>query len=184
MNPRTIHGPLTILALDLGTETGYAMGTEGYPLSCGTIFLAQPKELKCQKRLRMDRRLDMRFPRLVEFLRKTCLYLRPDYVVFEDVQFASTSCQAHLWATWRAAVWSLCHEKGIIPECCPVGTLKKFATGSGRAEKSDMARHLCQKNPRFVYSKGVVFDTVTSQTIDDNAVDALHLWHWAKSILK
>lgn len=175
---------LKILALDLGTETGYAMEMEGYPLSCGTFFLAHPKELKYQKRLRMDRRLDMRFTRLVDFLRKVCRDFYPDWIVFEDVQFTRTSCQAHLWATWRAAVWLVCHEKGIMSECCPVGTLKKFATGHGNAQKPDMARALCQKNLRFKRLDGEVFDTDTGNKIDDNAVDALHLLNWAKSILK
>lgn len=174
---------MKILALDLGTTLGYALEADNYPLSCGSIVLATPKEIKYQAKLRMDRRCDIRFTRLVRWIRLLCRHFHPEWIVFEDVQFASTSIQAHLWATWRAAVWLMVEEFNIQPECCPVGTLKKFATGSGKAEKSDMARYLCQ-NPRFKLFKDGVYDMVTNQKIDDNAVDALHLLNWAKSILK
>lgn len=173
---------MRILALDLGTDTGYAMESYGYPLSCGTLFLASDKELKQQKKIRGDRLGDIRFFRLVHHLRRICTDFHPHWIVFEDVQFASTSKQAHLWATFRAAVWLVASEfAGVRVECCPVMTLKKFA-GSGKADKAAMARYLCQ-NPRFRLGDGVT-DTVTGLKIDDNAVDALHLLNWAKSILK
>lgn len=173
---------MKILALDLGTKTGYALEADSYPLSCGSIRLATPDEIRNQAKTRMDRRGDVRFLRLVIFLRKVCRDFSPDWIVFEDVQFASTSQQAHLWATWRAAVWLMSYESPCAVECCPVGTLKKFATGKGNALKPAMAKYLC-KNPRFRLGDGVI-DTVTGLKIDDNAVDALHLLNWAKSILK
>lgn len=177
---------MRILALDLGTKTGYALEADSYPLSCGSTVLATPKEIKYQAKLRMDRRGDMRFLRLIRFLRSLLRCFEVDWIVFEDVQFASTSQQAHLWATWRAAVWLVADEFQAQVECCPVGTLKKFATGSGRAEKSDMARYLCQ-NPRFRVGQANglgVYDTVTGLKLDDNAVDALHLLNWMKHTLR
>lgn len=173
---------MRILALDLGTTFGYAMEDDHYPLSCGSVELATPKEIRYQARLRMDRRCDMRFMRFLRYVRMLCRNFSPAWIIFEDVQFASTSKQAHLWATWRAAVWLVSDEFQVQTECCPVATLKKFATGSGKAEKSDMARYLCQ-NPRFKLGKGFVVDDNTGLKLDDNAVDALHLLNWAKSIL-
>lgn len=177
---------MKILALDLGTTFGYAMEADMYPVSCGSILLAKPKEVTYQAKLRMDRRCDVRFSRFVAHLRGMCRNFRPEWIVWEDVQFASTSKQAHLWATWRAAVWLMVEEFSLQPECCPVGTLKKFATGSGRAEKSDMATYLCQ-NPRFRFgtADGLgIYDTVTGLKLDDNAVDALHLLNWMKHTLQ
>lgn len=171
-----------ILALDLGTTTGYALETDGYPLSCGSIVLATPAEIKAQAKLRMDRRCDMRFMRLVRFLRSLCHTFEPEWIVFEDVQFASTSKQAHLWATWRAAVWLMSDKYQAQVECCPVMTLKKFA-GSGKADKAQMARYLVQ-NPRFELTTSGVRDKITQQILTDDAVDALHLLSWMKSILK
>ena len=173
---------MKILALDLGTTTGYAVEADSYPLSCGSIVLATPKEIRYQAKLRMDRRWDIRFIRLVRFLRSLCRHFGPDWIVFEDVQFASTSKQAHLWATWRAAVWLVTDEFQMQVECCPVMTLKKFA-GSGNSDKAAMARHLCQ-NPRFKLVGKSVVDQNTGLKIDDNAVDALHLLNWMKKTLK
>jgi len=174
---------MRILALDLGTTTGYALEVDSYPLSCGSILLATPKEIKHQAKLRMDRRCDMRFMRMLRWVRLLCRHSAPEWIVFEDVQFASTSKQAHLWATWRAVVWLVSDEFQCQVECCPVGTLKKFATGSGRAEKDDMARYLC-KNPQFTLGKGFVVDQNTGLKLDDNAVDALHLLNWMKHTLR
>src|SRR6185295_12495148 len=98
MVPKPIFQPMKILALDLGTTTGYAVEADSYPLSCGSIVLATPKEIRYQAKLRMDRRCDMRFMRLVRYLRSLCRCFGVDWIVFEDVQFASTSKQAHLWA--------------------------------------------------------------------------------------
>lgn len=175
---------MKILALDLGTTFGYAVEADDYPLSCGSVLLATPKEIKYQAKLRMDRRCDMRFLRFVRHLRCLCTSFHPDWMVFEDVQFASTSKQAHLWATWRAAVWLVANEfSGVEIECCPVGTLKKFATGSGTADKGVMAEYLLQ-NPRFMLRHGLIIDRVTNLKIDDNAVDAIHLLNWMKHTLR
>lgn len=174
---------MKILALDLGTKTGFALEADNYPLACGTYELASKKDLAFDKERRLDRRGDIRFSRLVYWLRGVCRQFEPDLIVFEDVQFASTSIQAHLWASFRAAVWLMRTEFNVETECCPVATLKKFATGSGAADKDAMARYLTQ-NPRFELRAKKIFDTVTGQTLDDNAVDALHLLKWAKRLKK
>lgn len=174
---------MKILALDLGTKTGYALEADNYPLSCGTVVLACDATLREMRKTRGDRRGDVRFFKLIDFLRGIATTFRPDIIVFEDVQFATTSIQAHLWATWRAAVWLVAHEFRIAVDCCPVATLKKFATGRGNAKKEGMAAYLIQ-NPRFKKARGGVLDTVTGALIDDNAVDALHLLRWAKTTLR
>lgn len=175
---------MKILALDLGTLTGYALEAPGYPGGCGTWKLATDAELRRQKLTRGDRRGDIRFTNLVRHLRYTCECLRVDMMVFEDVQFASTSMQAHLWASLRAAVWLMGDEFKVRVDCCPVGTLKRFATGNGGAKKDAMAAALVAKHDRFFFRGDTVVDGSTNVELDDNAVDALHLLDWAKSLLK
>lgn len=174
---------MKILALDLGTKTGYAMEADGYPLSCGTLTLATKEILRESKRLRNDRRGDPRFFKLIDFLRSVAKSFGPEVVVFEDVQFSTFTQQVQLWATWRAAVWLVADENDWWVECCPVPTLKKFATGHGGADKDRMAKYLAQ-NSRFQKVPGGVYDRLTRTKLDDNAVDALHLLRWAKSTLQ
>jgi len=165
---------MRILALDLGTKTGFAFEADNYPLACGTLDLGGPETKAAFP--------DQRFFTLVDWLEKLCLGCKPDWIVYEDVQFVKSRLQAHLWATWRAAVWLMSSKHGVKITCCPTGTLKKFATSNGHADKADMARALCYRpNSRFKLTNGAVIDSVTGATLDDNAVDALHLLCWAKS---
>lgn len=173
-----------ILALDLGTRTGFALeGKPGEEPSVGTWVLASDKELRESRKLRMDRRCDLRVSRLYKHLRELHTVFPLEWIVFEDVQFASSTLQVQLWSSLRAAVW-LMADLGVQIECCAVGTLKKFATGSGTADKDRMMRSLAAKNPRFVLNSGSLFDTVRDTRIDDNAVDALHLLYWAQRLLR
>lgn len=163
---------MKILALDLGTHTGFALEADDYPLACGTFELGGPA--------RNNPSMDMRFFRLLGWIEGICTSFRPDKIVYEDVQFVKSRLQAHLWATWRAAVWLAAWKHNITVACCPTGTLKKFATGDGHADKIAMARALAM-NPRFIRVNDGVIDAVTKATLDDNAVDALHLLRWAQS---
>lgn len=170
-----------LLALDLGTKTGYALQAAQYPMAVGTWILATDRELKDCRKKRMDRRCDPRVRKLYSNLRSLHESLRLDWIVFEDVQFASSTLQVQLWSSLRAAVW-LMSEFGVQIECCAVGTLKKFATSHGNADKDQMMRALALKNKRFVLEGKYVRDSVTNERLDDNAIDALHLLEWSKSI--
>lgn len=170
-----------LLALDLGTRTGYALQSAQYPLAAGTWILATDRELKDARKKRMDRRCDPRVSTLYSNLRSLHERLRLDWIVFEDVQFSSSTMQVQLWSSLRAAVW-LMSDFGVQIECCAVGTLKKFATSHGNADKDQMMRALASKNPRFVLDGKGIHDSVTKERLDDNAIDALHLLEWAKSI--
>lgn len=161
---------MKILALDLGTKTGVAVNwpTSGLRVTATTIRLARGGEISIWADLRKDRRCDPRVIRLESFLRAL---ETPDLVVFEDVQFASYTKQAHLWASFRTVVWLVFAGRSII-ECVPVTTLKRFATGTGEATKEQMVSALFKQCPRFRGLK-----------IDDNAVDALWILRWAEQYL-
>lgn len=159
---------MNCLAIDLGTKTGYAYN-RGALFYAGTKSLATDKEVTAWGKVRLNRRCDPRIERLCEFV--SGLSFGPgacefDVIVFEDVQFVSTTYQAHLWAGLRSAIW-LCGKAHHF-DCVPVGTLKKFATGNGAATKFAMAKALYRSFTAF------------PPGLDDNGVDACWLWIWAQ----
>lgn len=155
----------TILGIDIGTNTGVCYNCQ--PLMkhiCETWKLATPKEITAFSRQRLNRRND---PRVLTFRKKLDQVPRPDIVVFEDVQFASSTYQVQLWAALRSVIWLTFPDRLI--DCVPVATLKRFATGHGGATKEMMAQAL-KKQHSYMWSND----------LDDNAVDAAWLWIWAK----
>lgn len=155
--------------MDLGTHTGYAHNLAGeITLTAGTWHLATPKEVTQWGRERWTRRNDPRVHRLQEYLLSLP---KPDIVVFEDVQFASSVLQVQLWASLRTATW-LTLGRSCLLECVPVATLKKYATGYGSADKIGMAKALFKQCP-----------DLSKQHLDDNAVDAIWLFRWAQQHL-
>ncbi|MCI0695677.1 hypothetical protein L0337_27200 [candidate division KSB1 bacterium] len=175
---------MNFLALDLGTQTGYAWNHDDV-FECGTWQLATKTEIAQWGKDRFRRRCDPRIPRLYARILMLHDAHKFDGVVFEDVQFASTTYQAQLWSSLRAAVW-LSVPSEII-DCVPVGTLKNFATGHGAAPKNMMALALCRRDSRFVKQKKNVTFSVDSVAepiaLDDNAVDAVWLHKWAEANL-
>lgn len=157
---------MNILALDLGTKTGYAYNF-GDEVVAGTWGLALKREVTEWGKTRRTRRNDPRIKRLCDNITGLGPF---DAVVFEDVQFTSTTFQAHLWAGLRSSIW-LCALTDVC-ECVPVGTLKLFATGNGAATKEAMAKALTRE-PLF-----------HQLTLDDNGVDAAWLWLWARKNLQ
>lgn len=173
---------MNILALDLGTKTGWAALVNGVQTS-GTWQLATDKELKVAKTERLDRRSDLRIPRLFMKVAIFCKDNSINWLFFEDVQFLSTQLQAQLWASLRAAVW-LNGQNGIQIDCVPVGTLKKFATGNGAATKDMMAHALgCEVFKTGVKSRPFTF-SLNGRALDDNEIDAAHLLNYARQKLK
>lgn len=164
---------MNILGLDLGSKTGFAYNS-GETFFAGTWQLANSKELKNDKVSRMDRRGDRRVLELHRILtQEMAVWPDPKIVVFEDVQFSTYTMQTQLWSSLRAAVWlAFPPLSGVVVECVPVGTLKRFATGHGGATKESMANYLRARHPKFFSDK-----------LDDNGVDAAWLWLWAQTHL-
>lgn len=166
---------MKILTLDLGTKTGYAHNMKG-AAEMGTWLLATSKEVREWGKNRMRRRGDGRVFRLAlnlrEYVRDRPPLSQPDLVVFEDVQFSSSTYQTQLWASLRAAVWLTCEQHSTIIECVPTGVLKRFATGHGGATKEMMlaAAERAEGAAKF-------------DGLDDNAVDAYWVLKWAEQNL-
>lgn len=154
---------MNILALDLGTFTGYAFN-HGDDFQCGTWKLATPTEVKQWGKERLTRRKDPRIKRLCSHLEELGTF---DVLVFEDVFFSTYTQQTQIWSSLRASVW-LCGQ-AMIMECVPVTTLKKWATGNGAASKDMMnnalkIQHPCRWTP----------------ILGEDTVDAIWIWLWAR----
>jgi len=176
---------MKILALDLGTTTGWAIRDTGGTLHTSSVRLASEKQLSEQRKIRGDRRGDMRIRALWEFIEDMEESIGFDAIVFEDVQFVRSTAQAHLWASFRTTVWlyAYLHEKTV--ECLATGKLKIFATGAGSATKEMMAAWLTKSHPETVrFYDGALRLVDTDAILDDNAVDAAHLLLWSEKILK
>lgn len=158
---------MNILALDLGTDTGYASGdVSGLNFSIGSWKLATAKEIRQWGSERLTRRRDPRPQRLCEKI--LAMPHVPDLIVFEDIMFASSTLQVQLWSALRTSLW-MCLGNEVRFDCVPVTTLKKFATGSGAATKEQMKHvfiHHETDRPAGLY--------------DDDAIDAYFIWKWAK----
>ena len=160
---------MNILALDLGSNTGFAYRFRECVIADTWEFPAKKKGADC---CTVD-------PRLLLFRNKLLSVigaLRPTHFVYEDVKFVRSQAQAHLWAGFRAVLWLVATDHKIPCLCVPVQTLKIFATGKGNSDKDAMALALHEA----VLNKQVLLD-LTVDKLDDNAVDAVHLLRWAEA---
>lgn len=176
---------MKILALDLGTTTGWAIRLNG-KLRAGSVLLATEKQLAAQRKVRGDRRNDCRIRALWNFIEDMDESAGPfDAIVFEDVQFVRSTAQAHLWASFRTVIWLYAYQNDLLTECLATGKLKIFATGAGSATKEMMAAALARNHPDKVGFYACALRLLDTDTIlDDNAVDAIHLLLWAEKTLK
>ena len=115
---------MRILALDLGTTTGWAMNTGGR-YQWGSLDL---------KGGRYDGG-GMRFVRFKNHLAE--LTKGVEMVVFEEVRRHLGTDAAHVYGGMLATLTAFCESRGepIPYQGVPVGTIKKHATGKGNAKK-------------------------------------------------
>ena len=152
----TTYVSRTLLALDLGGTTGWAMWRDGVVTS-GSVDLTKKD----------GKRFDgpgMKFVRFTRFLRSTPL---PDCVAFEEVRRHRGVAAAHAYGGYLSHLTAFCdaREPQIPYEGIGVGTIKKRATGNGAATKEMM-----------IEACGTSLSTVPA---DDNEADAIALLLWA-----
>lgn len=86
-------------------------------------------------------------------------------VVAEDINVNNHFTDMRKLSEFRGILFEICDELDLPePEFVNVATLKKWATGNGRADKLMMMR-ACEEKYRYVPP-------------DDNAADACHLYHY------
>ncbi len=171
---------MNILALDLGTKTGYAYFGSHATWDCGTWRLADPGQVTIARREGWDRKCDPRFATLCFHIESMIENHDIGAVVFEDVLFSQTTLQTQLWSTFRAAIWAVKRSHNFEIDCLNTATLKKVSTGHGAATKKMMAAHLMKKYPDYFFKRdkpteNCFLQKKNGEPVDDNAVDARHL---------
>ena len=148
----------TILALDLGTTTGWALrGSDGHISSGSESFRPQRFEGGGMRYLRFKRWLtDI----------KQC-NASIDQVVFEEVRRHAGVDAAHAYGGFMGQLTAWCEHHQIPYQGIPVGTIKKHATGKGNASKDEMVA--------AVRARG-------HSPADDNEADAIALLYLAREM--
>jgi Holliday junction resolvasome RuvABC endonuclease subunit len=145
----------TLLALDLGTRTGWALrSSDGHITSGSESFRPQRFEGG-----------GMRFLRFKRWL--TEIKSQADGIgalYFEEVRRHASTDAAHAYGGFLATLTAWCEHHQIPYQGVPVGTIKKHATGRGNAGKDQVII--------AVRSRG-------HAPVDDNEADALALLYWA-----
>ena len=145
----------TILALDLGTTTGWALrDSSGHITSGSESFRPQRFEGGGMRYLR--------FRRWISEIQKSIPELQNLY--FEEVRRHAGVDAAHAYGGFLATLTAWCEHHQIPYQGVPVGTIKKHATGKGNAGKEDVIAAICARG---------------HAPVDDNEADALALLHWA-----
>ena len=146
---------VTILALDLGTTTGWALRHRDGTVSSGTAAF-KPQRFEGG---------GMRFLRFKRWLNELCSVSSDIHAVyFEEVRRHAGVDAAHAYGGFLGHLTAWCEQHNLPYQGVPVGTIKKHATGKGNAGKPEMIA--------AAQARGYA-------PIDDNEADALALLHWA-----
>ena len=144
-----------ILALDLGTTTGFAIAGADGDITSGTA------------EFRLDRWQSggMRFLRFKRWLTEIKHQAGGfDLVVYEQVRQHAGVDAAHAFGGWLAILTAWCDHHDIAYQGVPVGTIKRFITGKGNADKAAVIE--------AVRARGF-------HPADDNEADAIAILLWA-----
>lgn len=145
-----------LLALDLGTKTGWATNS-----NAGIAHGMQ--EFK-------NDRFSGGGMRFLKFEKWLMQLPKPSQVVFEEVRRHAATDAAHVYGGLMATLTKWCESEGIPYQGVPVGTIKKFWTGKGNANKDVM----------IAEGKKRGFKDVD----DDNEMDAIALLHcWMNEVI-
>ena len=120
---------MTIFALDLGTQTGWALTSRDGSITSGSQSF-KPQRFEGG---------GMRFLRFKRWLTdiKQCND-GIDQVVFEEVRRHVGVDAAHAYGGFMGQLTAWCEHHQIPYQGIPVGTIKKHATGKGNASKDEM----------------------------------------------
>ena len=148
----------TLLALDLGTTTGWALHAHDGSITSGSASFKPQRFEGGGMRF-------LRFKRWLTEIKQSSDGL--DAVYFEEVRRHMGVDAAHAYGGFMAHLTAWCEHHQIPYQGIPVGTIKKHATGRGNAGKDEMlaaARNLGHS------------------PADDNEADALALLAYARSL--
>lgn len=113
-----------VLAIDLGTKTGWAFKTGAAVLSGGLDLSGSRYEGG-----------GMRFLRFRSWLDEMAAKVKINVVFYEEVRAHKGTDAAHVYGGLQAVLTSWCEERKIAYEGVPVQAIKKHITGKGNAGK-------------------------------------------------
>ena len=144
-----------ILALDLGTTTGWALRSYDGLITSGTVSFRPG-------------RFDgggMRYLRFTNWLTEIDRLSGPISTIwFEEVRRHAGTDASHIYGGLMATLTAWAELRGVPYQGVSVGTIKHHATGKGNASKEAMIT--------AARSRGF-------SPVDDNEADAIAVLHWA-----
>ena len=147
-----------VLALDLGTTTGWALHTHDGQITHGVVGF---KPQRCEG----GGMRYLRFKRWLTNVKNTVAQPQGiGAVYFEEVRRHLGVDAAHAYGGFLATLTTWCEHHNIPYQGVPVGTIKRHATGRGNAGKDDVIAAMRARG---------------YPVTDDNEADALALLHWA-----
>jgi hypothetical protein len=153
--PLTMPHQRCILALDLGTTTGWALRAADGLITSGTVSF-RPS------------RFDgggMRYLRFTNWLTEIDRLSGPIAAIwFEEVRRHAATDAAHVYGGLMATLTAWAELRGVPYQGVPVGTIKRHIAGKGNADKQVVIAAI----------RALGFDPQ-----DDNEADALALLLWA-----
>ena len=145
----------SLLCLDLGTSTGFALQTCDGAIVSGTVSF---------KPSRYDGG-GMRYLRFRGWLESMVADGgRIDAIHFEEVRRHVGTDAAHVYGGLLATLTSWCEQRSIGYQGVPVGTIKRFIAGKGNADKQAVIAAVRERG---------------FSPADDNEADALAILLWA-----
>ncbi|UOF77453.1 holliday junction resolvasome [Caudoviricetes sp.] len=150
---------MKILALDLGTKTGWACGDINHkPISSTAIFKNGKNDGD-----------GVRYWKFRQWLLGIYDLHRFDRVFYESVMNHTGVIASHVYGGLQGVLLSWCEENKIPYVGVGVGTIKKHATGKGNADKEAMIQAMVSKGhtPK-----------------DDNEADALSLFYYSHDLMR
>lgn len=152
------HSPnsaLGLLALDLGTTTGWAMRLPDGSVVSGTMSFRPGRYEGGGMRY-------LRFRTWLDELARSSSGLSAVY--FEEVRRHAGTDAAHIYGGFLAHLTSWCEQKGLPYQGVPVGAIKRHVTGKGNANKEAVIAAVTERG--FAPN-------------DDNEADAIAILLWA-----
>ena len=149
-----------MLALDLGTTTGWALSLPDRRVTHGYVnFKPQRFEGGGMRYLRFRRWLD----ELLTTVAPSSSLQGLGAVYFEEVRRHLGVDAAHAYGGFLATLTGWCEHQKIPYQGVPVGTIKRHVTGKGNVGKAEVI---------------VAMRALGHPVIDANEADALALLHW------
>ncbi len=145
---------MILLSLDLGTKTGFCVGTRKSHVS--GVWNMKPSRFEGG---------GMRFVKFRAKLNEIRAAWPIERVAFEEVRRHAGTDAAHVYGGLMAVLTEWCETHEVPYEGVPVGTIKKHWTGKGNANKAAM---MAAAEDRGYHVE------------DDNEVDAIALF-WLKA---